>query len=149
MFAVLTLGFTFVACGDDDDDEVINYSTTAEQASAGTYSGTWTRIVEGTENTETGSGTITFSAGSATGVSNVNFECSAFSLSASSPANIWNSNYGFQFVQQVSENNPANVLGVAFAGEITKEGVLTTGFTISVKSGRTTTKYNYSFVGNK
>lgn len=140
---MLTLGSTFVACG-DDDDESISYSTTAEQASAGTYSGIWTVVADdGTESTS--NGTVTLSAGSSKGVTNVTFSCPETSLNATSVANVWNARYDFHFVNQTE----ANGLGAAFAGRITEAGELTTSFTLSQKVGRKTVKFTYSFHGNK
>ena len=67
--ALLTLGCTFVACGDDNDDPSISYDTTAEQGSAGTYTGEWTRI--GDDGTATYSGSVTLAAGGVAYVTNV------------------------------------------------------------------------------
>jgi hypothetical protein len=148
IFAVLTLGFSFAACGDDNNDEIINYSTSAEQASAGTYNGTWTRIGDNGVP-ENFSGSITLTPGSAAGVSVVTFSCPEAKLEASSVANVWNIKHGFRFLNQVTDNNPDNTLGAAFAGEIDENGVMTISFTINQRSGRQLVKYNFAFKGNK
>ena len=143
IFAVLALSCIFVACNNDDEDEVINYSTTPEQASAGTYNGTWTRTSNGV--TETFSGSVTLSAGGSTGVTNITFSCPGASLNASAVANVWNSFRDFQFVNQIDTNG----LGAAFAGRVNEAGELTSSFNIQQRSGRTLVTYVYSFVGNK
>lgn len=145
---VLTFSFTLIACGDDNNDENINYSTTAEQASAGTYSGTWTRVGDDGKE-ENFSGTVTLTAGSTTGVTSIAFSCPEAKLEATSLANVWNAKYGFHFLNQISDNNADNKLGAPFAGEIDENGVLVTSFTISQRSGRTLVKYNFSFTGKK
>ena len=87
--ALLTLGFTFVACGDDNDDPNISYDKTAEQGSAGTYTGEWTR--SGDDGTATYSGSITLEA-AGTNATNVTFSCPEASLDAKSIANVWHAN---------------------------------------------------------
>ena len=58
VIAMLALGCTFVACSSDDDDPSYNFTSSAEQGSAGTYTGEWTRTSDdGT--VETFAGTIT------------------------------------------------------------------------------------------
>ena len=142
VLTVFALGCAFTACS-DDEDEVINYSTTAEQASAGTYSGTWTRT--SSTATETHSGTVTLTAAGSVGATNITFSCPGTSLDMTSIANVWNSGMGFQFVNNLETNG----LGAKFAGRITDEGQLTPSFTISIREGRNLTEYAYEFVGNK
>ena len=143
--AALALSCTFVACGDDNDDPVINYDTTAAQGSAGTYSGTWTRT--GDDGTETYSGTVTLAAGSGTNVTNVTFSCPETSLEATSIANVWHANYGYQFFNQTVSD--ANGLGVAFSGRIDENGNMVASFTISQKVGRKNYQFKYEFIGKK
>ena len=146
IFAVLALSCTLVACG-DDKDENISYSTTAEKGSEGTYTGTWTRTSD--SGVETFEGSVALAAGASTGVTNVTFTCAGFSLDAASVANIWHSGHGYQFVNQVSENNADNKLGSAFSGAIDADGNLNVAFTVSQRSGRVQVQYKYEFVGKK
>ena len=113
--AVLALGCGFTSCG-SDDDEKITYDQPAQVAAVGTYTGTWTR-----------------------------FSSPDASLDKTSLANVWNSGYEFQFMNQTDGNG----LGAAFAGRIDAEGSLTTSFTINQKVGRKAYDYNYSFIGKK
>jgi len=146
IFAVLALSCTFVACGDDGDEQIA-YSTTAEQATAGTYSGTWTRT--GNDGEVTYSGSVTLAAGAAQNVSSVTFNCPEANLNATSVANVWNAGHNFQFMNQVASNNPSNGLGAAFAGYISQAGELTTSFTLSQRVGRQNLEFKYVFVGKK
>jgi len=143
--ALFTLGCTFVSCGDDNDDPVINYDTTAAQGSAGTYSGTWTRT--GDDGTSEYAGTITLAAASDANATNVTFSCPEADLNATSLANVWHSNYGFQFYNQTVSS--ANGLGVAFSGRIDESGNLISSFTLSQKVGRKNYEFKYEFIGKK
>ena len=142
--ALLTLGFTFVACGDDNDDPNISYDKTAEQGSAGTYTGEWTR--SGDEGTATYSGSITLEA-AGTNATNVTFTCPGTSLDATSMANVWHANYGYQFHNQLVSD--ANKLGVAFSGRIDEAGNINVSFTLSQRVGRKNYDFKYEFIGKK
>ena len=142
LIAVLALGCGFTSCGSDGDDN-ISYDKPAEEASAGTYTGTFTRSLDGVD--ETFEGTVTLASAGKTGVTTVTFSSTAAGLQATSLANVWNAKYEFEFMNQVD----ANGLGASFAGRITEAGVLTTYFTINQKVGRKAYNYNYSFTGSK
>ena len=142
---MLALSCTFVACGDDNDDPSINYDKTAAQGSAGTYSGTWTRT--GDAGAETFSGTVTLAAGNGANVTSVTFSCPETNLEATSVANVWHANYGYQFVNQTLSNE--NGLGASFAGRIDESGALNASFTVSQRVGRQNIEYGYEFLGKK
>ena len=144
VITVLALGCTFVACSDDNDDPSINYTSSAEEGSAGTYTGEWTRI--GSESTDVYSGTITLSA-AGTDATNVTFSCPDASLNATSIANVWHANYGYQFFNQTVSD--ANKLGVAFSGRIDEAGNLNASFTLSQRVGRKNYDFKYEFKGKK
>lgn len=144
MIAVLALGSTFVACGDDNDDPVINFETTAEQGSAGTYSGTWTRT--GDDGTETYNGTITLAA-AGSNITSVTFSCPDADLNATSTANVWHANYGYQFFNQTASD--ANGLGASFSGIIDENGNLNASFTLSQRVGRKNVEFKFEFVGKR
>lgn len=143
IFAVLALSCTFVACGSDDDENP-NFSATAEQGSAGTYSGTWTRT--GDDGTETFSGTITLAA-AGSGITSVTFSCPDAEIYATSVANVWHANNGYGFVNQIVSS--ANELGVAFTGRIDEKGAIAASFTFSQKVNRKNVEFMYEFIGNK
>ena len=144
IITVLALGCTFVACSDDNDDPSINYTSSAEEGSAGTYTGEWTRI--GSESTDVYSGTITLSA-AGTNATNVTFSCPDASLNATSIANVWHANYGYQFFNQTASD--ANKLGVSFAGRIDEAGNMNASFTLSQRVGRKNYEFKYEFRGKK
>ena len=145
VIAMLALGCTFVACSSDDDDPSISYTSSAEQGSAGTYSGEWTRTSDdGT--VETFAGTITLAA-AGTNVTNVTFSIPDASLDATSIANVWHANYGYQFHNQLVSD--ANKLDVAFSGRIDEAGNMTAAFTRSQKVGRKNYEFKFEFKGKK
>jgi hypothetical protein len=80
-------------------------------------------------------------------VTNVTFSCPETSLDATSIANVWHANYGYQFFNQTAST--ANGLGVSFAGRIDENGNMTTSFTISQKVGRKNYDFKYEFIGKK
>lgn len=141
---MLALGCTFVACGDDNDDPSIDFTSSAEEGSAGTYTGEWTRI--SSEGTDVYSGTITLTA-AGTNATNVTFSCPDASINASSIANVWHANYGYQFFNQTTGD--ANKLGVAFSGRIDEAGNLDASFTLSQRVGRKNYEFKYEFRGKK
>ena len=133
-----------MACSDDNDDPSINYTSSAEEGSAGTYTGEWTRI--GSESTDVYSGTITLSA-AGTNATNVTFSCPDASLNATSIANVWHANYGYQFFNQTASD--ANKLGVSFSGRIDESGNIDASFTLSQRVGRKNYEFKYEFRGKK
>ena len=143
--AALALSCAFVACGDDNDDPSINYDKTAAQGSAGTYSGTWTRT--GDDGSETYSGSVTLEAGSGANVTNVTFSCPETSLDATSIANVWHANYGYQFFNQTISD--ANGLDASFSGRIDEAGNMNVAFTKSQKVGRKNYDFVYEFRGKR
>lgn len=145
--AVLALGCGFTSCG-SDDDEKITYDQPAQVAAVGTYTGTWTRSLVGGEENETFSGTVTIAATDRTGVIKITFSSPDASLDKTSFANVWNSGYEFQFMNQ-TDAAEGNDLKTTFAGRIDAEGSLTTSFTINQKVGRKAYDYVYSFIGKK
>ena len=143
MIAVFALCLFNVACSNNDEDENINYSSTAEVGSAGTYSGTWTRLYEG--ETTTYSGTITMAASGTTGVSTLTATCTDVDINITAPVNIAHANYGYSFV-----NNLATAFGTnGIAGHITDTDILTASFTLSQKVGKKNYEFVYSFEGKK
>lgn len=142
LFLMFAMGLTFTACSDDDDD-VITHETTPEVATAGTYSGTWTKEKVGGETT-TGSGTLVLSAASQY-VTNVKVESAELGLSKESVANIaWAGNDCF-----FSNMDVKNGFGVKFSGSILADNTAKIAFTVVEREGRKTYTFNYTFEGNK
>jgi hypothetical protein len=141
----LALGFGFTSCS--DDDEPTAPSTAACEASAGVYSGTWTRI-QGTD-TIAESGTLTFAATESANVTNVTATCAAIDVDYTSAANITyaigDTGTGYIFTNGVSDNG----FGTTFSGRITPEGKATIAYSKTVKVGRKSYTYNYTFEGTK
>ncbi len=144
MMAALAFCFTAVSCS-DDDDENITHSTTPEIAAAGTYSGTYTKILDGSDEEEIGTGTVVFSATSTAYVANVEFKSDVLGLDVSSATNITWANNGFSF-HNVSSNSG---LGAPFSGTIDENGNISSYFYLLVTEGRKSYTYHYYFTGSK
>ena len=149
MLFLLAAGMGFTSCSDDDDDITISHSTTPEIASAGTYSGTWTKEQVGGE-TSTAPGTLVLAATDAEGKSEkyityVTVSSAELKLEKSSNANISYANDFYWF----SNMNTTNGFGTKFSGKINADGSATISFSLTEKQGRKTYVFNYSFTGKK
>ena len=149
MLFLLATGMGFTSCSDDDEDITISHSTTPEIASAGTYSGTWTKEKVGGETT-TASGTLVLAATDAEGKSEkyityVTVSSAELKLEKSSNANISYANDFYWF----SNMNTTNGFGTKFSGKINADGSATISFSLTEKQGRKTYVFNYSFAGKK
>ena len=149
MLFLLATGMGFTSCSDDDEDITISHSTTPEIASAGTYSGTWTKEKVGGETT-TASGTLVLATTDAEGKSEkyityVTVSSAELKLEKSSNANISYANDFYWF----SNMNTTNGFGTKFSGKINADGSATVSFTLVERSGRKTYTYNYTFEGKK
>ena len=149
MLFLLATGMGFTSCSDDDEDITISHSTTPEIASAGTYSGTWTKEQVGGETT-TASGTLVLAATDAEGKSEkyityVTVSSAELKLEKSSNANISYANDFYWF----SNMNTTNGFGTKFSGKINADGSATISFSLTEKQGRKTYVFNYSFTGKK
>ena len=149
MLFLLATGMGFTSCSDDDEDITISHSTTPEIASAGTYSGTWTKETVGGETT-TASGTLVLAATDAAGnsekyITYVTVSSAELKLEKSSNANISYANDFYWF----SNMNTTNGFGTKFSGKINADGSATISFSLTEKQGRKTYVFNYSFTGKK
>ena len=149
MLFLLATGMGFTSCSDDDEDITISHSTTPEIASAGTYSGTWTKEQVGGETT-TPPGTLVLAATDAEGKSEkyityVTVSSAELKLEKSSNANISYANDFYWF----SNMNTTNGFGTKFNGKINADGSATVAFTLVERQGRKTYTYNYTFEGKK
>ena len=149
MLFLLATGMGFTSCSDDDEDITISHSTTPEIASAGTYSGTWTKEQVGGETT-TAPGTLVLAATDAEGKSEkyityVTVSSAELKLEKSSNANISYANDFYWF----SNMNTTNGFGTKFSGKINADGSATISFSLTERQGRKTYVFNYSFTGKK
>lgn len=146
MFLAFAACLTFTACSDDEDG-VANPGTPThpETETAGVYTGTWSRSLLGSEDAPvTEAGTLTFEASDGAYVTKVTASCTPLKVDYSALANITPS-YSYYNNVATSETNG---FGVTFSGSI-KDGVATISFTKTVKEGRKTYNYNYTFEGRK
>ena len=142
LLSAFAFGCLFVACDDDDCD--VTFANTPEIDAAGVYAGTFMRIEDGTTDTLYAAGTATIVPTDSAYCADITFDCSGdFEYNATSVTNIAHANDGFVF----SNASTSNGLGAAFSGRIDGNGYLTASFSLTQRSGRVTTTYNYSFEG--
>lgn len=141
------IGGSFTSCSDDDNDGSVSIPANPAKDIAGTYSGTWTRVAVKDSATVTGSGTVTLTDSTAY-IGHVSVAaCSEVGLSEmSSVTNVqWNASNTYRFFNYVTSNG----LGMTFAGSVANATTMEWKFTKTVRSGRKTADYNYTFVGTK
>lgn len=145
LFAILTFSCVLVACSDDDDENV-SFGATPEIEAAGVYTGTFSRVQDGTTDTLYTTGTVTITATDSAYCADISFDCSGdFAFSDASVANIAHANGGFVFENSSSSNG----LGTPFMGRIDENGNLTSYFKIQQRSGRLTYTYHYNITAAK
>lgn len=145
--ALLTCTVTFTSCEEEDDFGNSNYEIVDDAAAAvaGTYTGTWTRTLNGVDETQTG--TITLSTTDASYYVNVTFSegLESFGVSAVTvKSNISQQGDRFIIVNPVSTNDQ----GTSFRMYV-EDGNLTGSFVKTIKNGRLSYEYSYAFDGNK
>lgn len=163
MFACLT----FTACEDDPEIADAGPVDKPQETSAGVYAGTWTRTVG--NNTETAEGTFTLEA-SASYVSAYKMECPGLKFvvdvknelkpdgtedpnkqyaieesEATGRVNIQRVQDGYFFFNDTKFSG----LNIPIRGTISSENMLEFSYSNTVKNGRKTTIYKFSFIGTK
>ena len=143
LFVILALSCTFVSCSDDDGDAPAPAGNPAE-AAAGTYTGTWCRVLN--NDTVRGEGALTIAPTDSMYCADFTFEAPTLDLKASSVANIA---FAGADGKSFSFNNTLGADGLGdFYGQITN-GVATVKFSKEVRVGRKRNIYNFSFEGTK
>lgn len=142
MIAVIALGVLFTACS--GDDEVITFDQTAGEGIIGEYTGEWLRISEG--DTARAEGTLSFTKIEGDYLTQVNAVCTTLEINLTSPANVSHANKdNYVFVN----NNAGNGFETAFFGRVNSENTANIQYTKTVRVGRFTKTFNFSFSGTK
>lgn len=134
LFAIMALAFT--SC--KDEVELVDPGTpqNPEKDCAGVYTGTWTQTVDDVATTATGSVTITPTDSAY--VCKVTISCPDFELAETAIANITPAHTFF--------NTMTTDIAASFYGSVnTSDETATINFLRTVKEGRKTTTYYYSF----
>lgn len=116
-----------------------------EKEIAGTYTGTWTRVTQSTQEEITGEGSITFSPSENAFVTDVKVDCPDLDIDMQSLANVVNYSNGYKYYNQEAKNG----FGVTFEGNVDKNGVASIKYTKSIKVGLKQTIYIFTFTGSK
>lgn len=133
------------SCRDDaelpDRGPVVNAGT----ETAGVYTGTWTRLNTTTEVADVVPGTMTLKAGENPYYTVITISAPEISLENTAMANITPGGKGYMY-QNTMTDNP---FGNRFSGNITSDFQIDLFFKITIKEGRKTTTYEYSFKGKR
>lgn len=144
ILGILATSFAFTACSDDDDNDNPINAVTPESTAAGIYEGSFSRVIHGTTDTTTATGTMQITADSAY-CADFTFVCTSFNVDRTSVANISYADNGFVF----SNLYAGNPLGAAWAGRIDNDGIAVVKFFLKQVSNRRTVQYDYTFTGRK
>lgn len=145
LFMTIMMCVCLTSCRDDAELPDRGPVMHPEIETAGVYSGIWTRVNTTTEAEEVVPGTMTLTAGSEAYITEINIKADELNLDLTAMANIAPGGVGYQYQNTVASNPFGNI----FSGNITKDFEIDIFFKISIKEGRKTTTYRYSFVGKK
>ena len=134
LFFASLMCLIFTACRDDAETPNPGPAGHPEIETAGVYEGTWTRQQSGKEEIISAIGTLTFEAGEYAYVTN-----------RTTAANIAPGGDGYMFHNTLNTNG---FLGI-FGGSISKAGVASLKYQATVRDGRKTVTYIYTFDGEK
>lgn len=152
-FIALTLcAMGAVSCGDSDDDETITFSETAEKAAAGTYAGTFYRVQSGLTDTTMAAGTLVITPTETTHAAHVALDCPEFTVDKRVTVNIAHANHGFVFANDQTNSDfteVKNEMEENITGHIDERGGVKSSFSIAQRSGRSTKRYYFTFIGTK
>lgn len=115
-----------------------------EKEIAGSYTGSFSKILNGEASGSEGEGTITFTPSDSPYVTTVNVSCPDLNLDMTSTANVVNYSEGYLYYNR----EPKNGFGVVFDGRVIDKKA-TIKFTLTIKEGRKQYLYNYTFSGDK
>lgn len=135
----------FTSCRDDAEMPDSGPVMHPEVETAGVYSGIWTRVNTTTEAEEVVPGTITLKATDDVYITEINVKAEDLNLDLTALANIAPGGSGYMYQNPM----PSNPIGNIFSGNITKDFEIDIFFKISIKEGRKTTTYRYSFKGQR
>lgn len=115
-----------------------------EQAIAGTYEGTFTRVNSG--DTSRAEGKMVLSPSDTAYCVNIGFVCEGFNLNVSVRLNSFALNNGYYAFET---NDITNNLESKIIGSVTPNGDIESAFVYKQRSGRKTIKFDYSFAGSR
>lgn len=155
LFLLATIVMALSSCR--DEAEIPGHGTPGnpEKEVAGTYVGTWTKALRNsTAEPVTASGSLTLTPTDEAYITLVKIDCDATDMgfnntavfaSTESRANIVNQSAQYVFYNVVATNG----LGTSFNGTVSFGGEATISFAKTVREGRLTYTYDYTFSGTK
>lgn len=142
LIIILLASVALIACKKNED---IHFDKTASEGIAGTYTGTWMRILDA--DTVSGEGTITFVAGEQPYVCTITASCANPAINRTGICNVVHSDYEYVFYN--SSAKPEAGFGTKFSGRVYEDGSAGMQYSVEEQVGRFKNIYNFTFVGHK
>lgn len=147
-FCLALTGGIFTSCSDDDDNAIV--STNPGSDVAGTYTGTWSQTLNG--ETKEVSGTLSVTSTSAY-VATLNIPTNSdinISSDLTVPMNVTAAKGSGDVYYILSNGASSNTLSALYGVKgLMQNNTLNVGFIMTVKVGRKSYEYTYTFSGNK
>lgn len=141
---IFLLSTGFISCSNEVGYPDPGPAGNPENEIAGTYTGVWTRELNG--DVVEAQGAITFTPTDKAYVTNVAVSCPDFNIDMQGIANVVNNTSGYIFANQEAKENG---FGTVFEGRILKSGEVTIKFTLTQRENRKQYLYNYNFSSSK
>lgn len=145
LFLAAAMTLSLASCGDEAEIPSTGPVAHPQEETVGTYTGTWSRQELGQETIVTAPGSAVFSSTEANYVTNIVIKCDELSIDLESVANISVGGPGYMFHNTLATNG----FGAIFSGTVSKAGEVTLSFKKTVKEGRKSYTYTYTFNGSK
>ena len=142
LLIILLASVALIGCKKSED---IHFDKTASEGIAGTYTGTWMRVLD--TDTVSGEGSITFVATDQPNVATITATCANPAIDRTGIVNVVHSDYEYVFYNNSAK--PEAGFGAKFSGRVYKDGSADMQYTVEEKVGRFTNTYNFSFKGTK
>lgn len=146
LFVAIAMTFSLSSCRDNaeipDHGPVVHPQVDVQ----GTYNGDWTKSELGTENVETGIGSLVFTPSEENYVTNIQATCATLAIDQTSAANISPGGEGYFFSNTLAENG----FGAVFRGSVKKsDNTVWLSYKKTIKQGIKSRTYIFTFNGTK
>jgi len=142
LLIILLASVVVIGCKKNED---IHFDKTASEGIAGTYTGTWMRVLDA--DTVSGEGTITFVASDQPNVGTITANCANPAIDRTGICNVAHSDYEYVFYN--SSSKPEAGFGTKFSGRVYKDGSIDMQYAVEEQVGRFKNIYNFYFLGMK
>ena len=144
LLIILLASVALIGCKKSED---IHFDKTASEGIAGTYMGTWTRILD--TDTVSGEGSITFAPCDSVqaNVCTITATCANPAIDRTGICNVAHSDYEYVFYN--NSTKPEAGFGAKFSGRVYTDGSIDMQYIVKEKVGRFENTYHFVFKGQK